>query len=103
MLLQSHEGLLRLFPTVPPGHAATFRLRAVDGFIVSAKLSVKGVISDVSISAPSAVTAAGSKVAFPQYCRLLNPWGDADVSVNGDMFRPSKDEVVRFPVEPGKL
>jgi hypothetical protein len=38
MLLQSQEGMIRLFPFWPEGRNAAFRgLRAVGGFIVSAK------------------------------------------------------------------
>jgi alpha-L-fucosidase 2 len=70
MLLQSHEGVIRLFPCWPRGMDARFgTLRAVGAFLVSAELK-NGVISGVTIS---------SEKGRP--CTIVNPWLDRKVEV----------------------
>lgn len=50
MLLQSHEGYLRLFPVFPPGQPASFtQLRAVDAFVVSAALGADGTVDGIEV------------------------------------------------------
>ncbi len=70
MLLQSHEGVLRLFPCWPRELDARFgTLRAVGAFLVSAELK-SGVVSGVRIS---------SEKGRP--CTVVNPWPDRKVQV----------------------
>lgn len=85
MLMQSHEGVIRLFPDWPLDEDARFgSLRAVGAFLVSARL-YGGVISDVRI-----VSEKG------RLCPVQNPWpgravrlvrsGGHEEVVNGDRF-----------------
>jgi alpha-L-fucosidase 2 len=70
MLLQSHEGFLRLFPCWPKDRPARFEgLRAHGAFLVSAEL-VDGRIQSVRI-----VSEKG------QTCNMANPWPDKSVRV----------------------
>ncbi len=70
MLLQSHEGVLRLFPCWPREMNARFgRLRAVGAFLVSAELK-GGVISGVTILSEKG-----------RDCMIVNPWPDRKVQV----------------------
>ncbi len=73
MLLQSHEGFLRLFPCWPKDRPARFeRLRAYGAFLVSSELA-GGEVKSVRI-----VSEKG------QPCTVLNPWaGAVDVMRNG--------------------
>lgn len=65
MLLQSHNGLIRVFPSIPDRwHDAYFEnLRAEGAFVVTAKLSEGGVTGMLIFSE------AGKP------CRVRNPWG----------------------------
>ena len=85
MLLQSHDGVLRLFPDWPRDQNARFgTFRAVGAFLVSAELK-NGVIGDVRI-----VSEKGRD------CTIVNPWpgqtvhivrnGKAQESVTGERF-----------------
>ena len=70
MLLQSHEGVLRLFPCWPRAKEAKFgTLRAVGAFLVSAELK-GGVVSGVRIL---------SEKGRP--CTLVNPWPNQKVEI----------------------
>ncbi len=70
MLLQSHEGVIRLFPCWPSEMDASFgTLRAVGAFLVSAELK-GGVISGVTIFSEKG-----------QDCAIVNPWPDKKVLV----------------------
>ena len=70
MLLQSHEGFLRLFPCWPKDRPARFEgLRAYGAFLVSAELA-DGQVQFVRI-----VSEKG------QTCEIANPWPDKAVSV----------------------
>jgi hypothetical protein len=63
MLMQSHDGVIRLFPVWPRARDAGFRtLRAYGAFLVSARLS-GGVVKDVTIF---------SEQGRP--CVVENPW-----------------------------
>jgi hypothetical protein len=71
MLMQSHEGVIRLFPCWPRELDARFgKLRAVGAFLVSAELK-KGVVSGVAISSE-----AGGE------CTILNPWPGHKVKIS---------------------
>ena len=70
MLLQSHGGVIRLFPCWPREMDARFgTLRAVGAFLVSADLK-GGVISGVKISSEKG-----------RACTVVNPWPDKKVQV----------------------
>jgi alpha-L-fucosidase 2 len=70
MLLQSHEGVIRLFPCWPREMDARFgTLRAVGAFLVSAELK-SGIISGVRFS---------SERGRP--CTIANPWPGREVQV----------------------
>jgi hypothetical protein len=63
MLLQSHEGKIRLFPATPGDWPAAFTLHAEGSFIVSALRQEDGAVSSVGIR-----SLAGNE------CRLVSPW-----------------------------
>ena len=70
MLMQSHEGVLRLFPVWETKRDARFwNLRAHGAFLVSAQLK-DGMIDGVKI-----MSEKGSD------CTLVNPWADKEVQV----------------------
>jgi hypothetical protein len=63
MLLQSHEGVMRLFPVWPKSRDASFgRLRTVGAFLVSAELR-KGEVTALTIESEKG-----------RECILQNPW-----------------------------
>jgi len=68
MLLQSWDGILRIFPYWPDGRAARFeRLRARGAFLVSAAKSADGAIGPIEIHSER----GGA-------CRMLLPWTSAE-------------------------
>lgn len=70
MLLQSHEGLIRVFPATPNDWPAVFTLKARGGFLVSAQKQKGAPASFVLI-----------KSLLGNECRLANPWPDRKVFV----------------------
>ncbi len=80
MLLQSHEGILRIFPATPDDWPAAFTLRACGGFLVSSEKD-KG-------AAPRYVVIE-SLLGNP--CRLVNPWPDRPAVV--EQIAPSETPV----------
>jgi hypothetical protein len=70
MLLQSHEGIIRLFPCWPRDLNASFgTLRTVGAFLVSAQLNA-GVVSGVRIFSEKG-----------RACTVLNPWPGRSIQV----------------------
>jgi hypothetical protein len=70
MLLQSHDGVIRLFPCWPREMDARFgTLRAVGAFLISAELR-SGVVSGVNI-----ISEKG------RACTMFNPWPGSTVRV----------------------
>ena len=70
MLLQSHDGLIRIFPTAPDGwQDAAFKLRAVGAFLVTAERQA-GELKPVAIE---------SLRGRP--CQVENPWTGSEVRV----------------------
>jgi hypothetical protein len=70
MLLQSHEGVLRLFPVWPKSRNARFgKLRAVGAFLVSSEL-VAGEVKSLTIESERG-----------RECTLENPWPGKKVSL----------------------
>ena len=70
-LLQSHDGVIRLFPALKPGASARFTLHAQGGFEVSAEME-----NGVVLWAAVRCVCAGTLV-------LQKPWETAFVTVNG--------------------
>lgn len=70
MLLQSHEGKIRVFPAIPSKFKAAFTLRAEGAFMVSSAIDSLETIPCVEIK-----SLAGKR------CRIQNPWGDSAVQV----------------------
>jgi hypothetical protein len=64
LLMQSWRDYIELFPHVPAGSEASFSLRAVGGFLVSASRSANGVVDEPVIVTS---TVGGN-------CTLLSPW-----------------------------
>ena len=71
-LLQSHEGIIRLFPAVRPGAAARFTLHAVGGFEVSAEMK------DGAVLWAAVRSECGGKLV------LEKPWETTYVTRNGE-------------------
>ncbi|MCY2927201.1 MAG: hypothetical protein NT031_17560, partial [Planctomycetota bacterium] len=93
MLLQSHEGFLRLFPCWPASRPARFAgLRAYGAFLVSAERA-GGRVQSVQIV---------SEKGRP--CTLLNPWPGAGVRVrrNGTAAETLRGERLDLATTPGE-
>jgi alpha-L-fucosidase 2 len=95
MLLQSYEGLIRVFPNWLPGKDAKFKtLRAYGAFLVSSEIKNNGV-SFVEI-----ISEKGRE------CKLLNPWETGKVKISGegaaDIAYEEKDNCLIFKTEAGK-
>jgi hypothetical protein len=71
MLLQSHDGVIRVFPAVEENFTGLFTLCATAGFKVSSEMS-EGEIRYVHI-----------KSGFSRVCKIELPWPDIPVSVTG--------------------
>ena len=69
-LLQSYDGILRVFPAFPDDKTGRFTLHAVGGFVVSAEIR-KGEVQWVSV-----------KSLLGNPCRLELPWSKAVVQSN---------------------
>jgi len=69
MLLQSHDGIIRVFPAVEEKFTGLFTLYATAGFKVSSEMS-EGEIRYVHI-----------KSGFNRVCKIELPWPDTPVSV----------------------
>jgi hypothetical protein len=70
MLLQSHEGKIRVFPVVPDNWPVAFNLRARGAFMVAAELDENGEIPGVRIE-----SLQGDE------CRVQNPWPGQEIRV----------------------
>jgi alpha-L-fucosidase 2 len=95
MLLQSYEGLIRVFPNWLPGKDASFKtLRAYGAFLVSSEVKNDEVVYIELVSEKG------------RECTLLNPWNNADVEITSEGAGPiafkEQDERIIFKTEPGK-
>ncbi|GAB6930694.1 hypothetical protein JCM10914A_46770 [Paenibacillus sp. JCM 10914] len=98
MLMQSHEHVIKLFPTWPRGRNARFtNLRAVGAFMVSSELADDNVINVDIISEKG------------RTCTIVNPWPMEDVVVMekyGDIHKKIEvqlsGDIVSFTTEAGK-
>ncbi|MBW9279964.1 glycosyl hydrolase family 95 catalytic domain-containing protein [Bacteroides fragilis] len=96
MLLQSHEGKIRVFPAMPSNFSAAFTLRAEGAFIVSSVVDSLMTIPFVEIE-----SLAGKE------CRIQNPWGDHLVQVMSQSnlnvnVKVNKDHVISFKTTVGE-
>lgn len=92
MLMQSHEGIIRLFPVWPKQRDARFEtLRAYGAFLVSAALS-DGKVKDVRIL---------SEQGKP--CVVQNPWPGCQIELicEGKTTRPMTGDQLKFDTAPG--
>ncbi len=95
MLLQSHHGRIRLFPSIPDRwHDAYFRdLRAEGAFLVTAKLA-RGSVTFVTIKSEAGLR-----------CEVSNPFrGSAileELGAPATSQRRLEGDVLRFPTKPG--
>jgi len=91
-MLQSYNGVLRLFPNWPDGKEAEFRtLRAVGAFLVSAKRSRTGV-EWVEVTSE-----AGGPLA------LLSPWGKDVVCEQAGKRKRIAGDSIRLDTKPGEV
>lgn len=96
MLIQSHEGKIRVFPAVPDHWEGTFALRARGAFIVSSEMDRNKIVSFVGIESLKG-----------NHCKLQNPWNSSEIEVlnlETDQrlkHRLSKDGTIAFLTEAG--
>jgi len=91
ILLQSHDGVIRVGPAVVENQNARFTLHAQDGFEVSTEIE-KGLPMWISI-----------KSKFGKNCRITNPWSKAVVFENGKKILEAKTGTIEFPTVTGKV
>lgn len=98
MLLQSNDGIIRVFPSMPDEWKSSFKLLAKGSFLVSSELQKDGQIPGIYIESLQGNT-----------CRLANPWQDkfADsiyVFENGQKIHFNKDinNDIEFNTSKGK-
>lgn len=96
LLLQSHEGVLRLFPALPPGLPGAFRLRAVGGLLVEARRPADGPVQEVSVTVDDAPGLRPLKT-----CRMVNPWPSCSAIVIDGLLHEVSRGVVTFAVRRG--
>lgn len=92
MLMQSHEGVIRVFPSWPEERDARFvKLRAYGAFLVSAEKSDK-LISSVEI-----ISEKGKQLTFS------NPWECVEVRINGVRTGIYSDTRIVLETRPGDV
>jgi len=93
MLLQSHRGVIRVFPVFPADQRASFhRLRTFGAFLVSAGID-RGVVGNVLVE---------SERGRP--CVIVNPWPGRSVTVHreGMPAETTAGDVLRLPTHAGE-
>ena len=93
MMLQSHGGVIRVFPVFPAGQKASFyRLRTFGAFLVSGAIN-KGVVQPIVIE---------SEKGRP--CVLQNPWPGKKVIISSkqSQTREISGDVLRLPTVEGE-
>ncbi len=96
MLLQSHEGKIRIFPAIPKNKSMAFKLRARGAFIVSSYIDKDNIIPGISIE-----SLVGNK------CLIQNPWENKNLSiVNAEgkniAFKIDKNNIISFSTKKGE-
>jgi hypothetical protein len=96
MLMQSHEGKIRIFPAIPDNWSGAFTLLARGSFLVSSELKKDGTITGIVIQSQK-----GNR------CVVQNPWGSEEVVISQmgkDSTKPIayvKGELIQFNTLPG--
>lgn len=93
MLLQSYDGVIRVFPATPENYTAAFTLKAIHGYCVSAE-EVEGDIRFIAIHSEHG-----------GICRVENPWNKERVQItsSGNFLSYSDEKgVLQFQTEKGK-
>ena len=97
MLLQSHDGKLRVFPAVPDDWEARFTLHAQGAFVVTSERA-DGQVKYVAVESRKG-----------QPCCLVNPWGPREkvcvreTEHDEALLEVESAEVLNFPTEAGKV
>jgi len=78
MLLQSHEGIIRVFPATPDDWEGAFILQAEGGFAITSRKDAQQPPEFIEI-----------KSRWGEHCVLQSPWSEADVW-EGDMLISKK-------------
>ncbi len=93
MLLQSHEGVIRVFPATPEHWPAQFILRADGAFRVASRHAAGGEIPWIAIQADGGPA---------RLCRVALPWKTAGVRYDGKAVKAAaEDGILTFTTEPG--
>jgi len=96
MLLQSHDGVIRVFPATPLEWSSGFTLRAVGGFLISSYKQKDADAQFIHIHSQ-----------LGNECRLVNPWKDRGVQIrqadNGQtcMVNTTDNDVLGFATQSG--
>lgn len=97
MLLQSYDGIIRVFPAVPRDWTCKIgNLRAVGAFLVSGEIE-KGKVKYITIKSEAGMQ-----------CKLLNPWKESKVIVRDaerkdNLLIEKGKKIIEFPTEVGKI
>jgi hypothetical protein len=92
VLLQSHNGLIRLLPAVSKTWSGIFRLRAEGGFLVAADFA-EGTARLVEVTS-----------LLGKQCRIKNPWDDTCVIRTADrIVSRSRASILEFTTEAGTV
>jgi alpha-L-fucosidase 2 len=91
MLLQSHSGIIRVFPAIPDEWKdVTFkRLRAEGAFLVSAEME-NGVVRRMEIEAEK-----GGEI------KIENPWSGSEITVPADFI--IRKNIIEISTKPGQI
>jgi hypothetical protein len=89
MLLQSNENKIRIFPAMPDGWAASFKLLARGAFIVSAERKKDGTVSGVYVESQK-----GNE------CRIVNPFSSAS---NEFHITDNQNKVIKYSIQQGNV
>lgn len=92
MMLQSHDGIIRIFPVYPEEQKASFyRLRTFGAFLISGEIN-NGDIKYIIVESEKG-----------KECNILNPWQDEVITVsrNGNVKDIPPAEILSFETDPG--
>lgn len=96
MLLQSHEGKIRIFPALPKNKSMAFTLMARGGFKVSSYISKDGEIPGIEIESING-----------NVCLLQNPWNAGNINIINSKgksvkYTTLKNNIISFPTSKGE-
>jgi len=91
MILQSHGGTIRVWPSAPASWSGAFRLRTETGFMVSSQRS-GGQVQYVAVES-----------LFGLPCRMVNPWNESfRASCEGQVVAQGDGKEICFPTQQGR-